>query len=301
MENFERVVIGLVLFAVTSIIAYLFRMRQLYVVVPKLFRHAQISKEGSLCELLVYNKGNQAEESVQVSLDPELRGELLASSSNDIRLDGSTLKIERLHKGTEASVVLLIENGLLDATKIISASSKGAKGRVLKKVSELPPNFAKAFLLLLAYLAFFPALYYGGKVYQQLKSDYVESQLAACYKLGWRDLGRYYDSDLRQSYSNQEFPIRFIRNAVGKDKSEVLEFELYNKAALPIKVTANRNHAAPGDISHFASAEVQPMAKASFFVPKPGVAGDSKPPELSFNIKLGEEFIHSLIYVVGSQ
>lgn len=30
MENFEKVVIGLVLFVVTSIVAYLFRMRQLY-------------------------------------------------------------------------------------------------------------------------------------------------------------------------------------------------------------------------------------------------------------------------------
>lgn len=301
MENFEKVVIGLVLFAVTSIIAYLFRMRQLYVVVPKLFRHAQISREGSLCELLVYNKGNQAEEEIQVSLDPELKGELLASSSNDITLDGSTLKIERLHKGTEASAVLLIENGLLDATKIISASSKGAKGRVLKKVSELPPNFAKAFLLLLAYLVFFPALYYGGKAYQQLKSDYVESQLAACYKLGWKDLGRYYDSDLRQSYSNQEFPIRFIRNVVGKDKSAVLEFELYNKTALPIKVSVNRNHAAPGDISHFASTEVQAMTKALFSVPKPAVTGESDLPELSFNITFGDEFVHSLIYAIGPQ
>lgn len=301
MEHIEKIVIGLVLFVVTSTVAYLFRMRQLYVLVPKLYRHAPISKDGSLCELIVFNKGNQVEEDIQVNLDPEFKGELLASSSNGITLEHATLKIERLHKSSEASVMLLIENGLLDATKIISISSKGAKGSVLKKATEVPPNFAKAFLLLVLYVGIFPSLYYGEKAYKKLKTEYVEYQLSTNYKLGWKSLSSYYSSDLRQSYSNQEFPIRFVGHAIGKDKKPSLEFEVYNKTALPIEVTANRNNSEPGDISHFASVDVLPMSKASFSIPRPESGGSSEPAELKFSLKYGDEFVYGLIYVASQK
>lgn len=301
MENFEKVAIGLVLFAVTSIVAYLFRMRQLYVVVLKLFRHAQISQNGSLCELLVYNKGNQVEEDIQVTLDSELKGELLASSSSGISFDGSTLKIERLHKGMEASVVLLIERGLLDSAKIISVSSKGAKGRVVKKTSDMPPNYARAFLFLVFYVALIPVVLYGDKAYYRVKSAYIESQLVSSYKIGWSNLGRYYDSDLRKSYSNQEFPIKFIRGNEKGGSSNILEFEIYNKTALPMDVSVNRRMAPPGDISNFASVVVPPMAKAPLAVRKPDLTDDPGAQELRFNIRFGEEFVHSLIYVIGAK
>lgn len=184
MENFEKVVVGLVLFVATSIVAYLFRMRQLYAAAPKLFRHAPISKNGSLCELIVYNRGNQVEEDIKVDLDPELKGELLASSSSDITLEGATMKIERLHKGCEASAMLLIENGFFDATKIISVSSKGTKGTVLKKVTDVPPNFAKAFLVGFLLVGFLPALVYGTRTYENLQGEYVAYKLQAAYQLG---------------------------------------------------------------------------------------------------------------------
>ncbi len=301
MENFEKIAIGLVLFVVTSIVAYLFRMRQLYVVVPKLFRHAQISQNGSLCELLVYNKGNQVEEDIQVTLDSELKGELLASSSSGISFDGSTLKIERLHKGMEASVVLLIERGLLDSAKIISVSSKGAKGRVVKKTSDMPPNYARAFLFLVFYVALIPVVLYGDKAYYRVKAAYVESQLVSSYKIGWSNLGRYYDSDLRKSYSNQEFPIKAIRGNGKIDGSNMLEFEIYNKTALPMEVSVNRKMAPLGDISNFASVVVPPMTKAPLAVRKPDLTADPGSQELRFNIRFGEEFVHSLIYVIGAK
>ena len=46
MEHLEKVVIGLILFALTSVMAYLFRMRQLYVAAPKLYRHAPMNRPG---------------------------------------------------------------------------------------------------------------------------------------------------------------------------------------------------------------------------------------------------------------
>lgn len=299
MENFEKVVIGLVLFVVTSIVAYLFRMRQLYVASPKLFRHAPISKNGSLCELIVYNKGNQVEENILVELDPELKGELLASSSSDISYERSTMKIERLHKGEEASAMLLIENGLLDATKIISVSSKGTKGAVLKKVSDVPPNFAMAFLAFAFILGLIPMMIYGTRTYEKLYSEYVEYKLKSSYQQGWKDLSRYYGSDLRASYSDQEFPIRFLRREVDEKKKPVLVFEVYNKTAVPLKVTANKVGSPPGDIANFASVDLQAMSKQSFKVPELEANSSSVPVLFEFTLKSGEEFIYGLQYAVA--
>lgn len=291
MENFEKVLIGLLLFVVTSIVAYLFRMRQLYATAPKLFRHAPISKDGSLCELIVYNKGNQVEENIQIDLDSELKGELLASSSSDITLEGATMKIERLHKGCEASAMLLIENGVLDSTKIISISSKGTKGKILKKVTDVPPNFARAFLFTLIFFGFFPALIYGTNVYEKLHNEYIENQLQSIYQLGWKNLSNYYNSDLRLSYSNQEFPIRFIEQQVDDSKKPVLHFEVYNKTALPMGVTANKKGARPGDISSYANLKLEPMSKQSLIIPMPQATSGSPPVVLNFTLESGSEFI----------
>ena len=226
MDNIEKVIIGIVLFSITSIVAYLFRMRQLYAAAPKLYPHASISQGGSLCELIVYNKGNQVEEQVQVELDPDLKAELLASSSADIVLEGSTLKVERLHKGCDVSVMLLIEHGVLDSAKISSVSSKATKGIVCKKVADVPPNFAKAFLFAVLLFGFIPALSYGIRIYDSLKADYVEHQLQPMYKLGWSNLSTYYASDLRVSYSNHEFPIRFKSRQFDGNKKTTLTFEV---------------------------------------------------------------------------
>jgi hypothetical protein len=273
-------------------------MRQPYVVSPKLFRHAPISKSGSLCELIIYNKGNQVEESIQVELDPELKSELLASSSSDITLQGSTLNIERLHKGCEASVMLLIEYGLLDSTKIITLSSKSTKGTILKKITDVPPNFAKAFLATVLFLGFFPAMDYGPKVYDKLHGEYIQRQLQPTYLHGWNNLSKYYESDFRQSYSNQEFPIRFLQRQVDNVKRSVLVFEAYNKTALPMEVTANKVDSALGDLAHFVNLNVQPMSKQVFTILEPEVISSSLTPELEFSLKWGEDFIYGLRYLV---
>lgn len=296
MENIEKVVIGIVLFALTSIVAYLFKMRQLYVAVPKLFKNATISPNGSLCELIIYNKGNQVEESIQVSIDPELKCELLASSSSDVTLEGTTIKIDRLHKGCEASALLLIENGVFDATKIISASSKGTSGTVLKKVADLPPNFAKAFIMLLFFIGILPAMIYGVTAYENIHKNYVEFRLATTYKLGWSGLNRYYNSDLRHSYSDQEFPIRLIGSQVNEEKVPILIFEAYNKTAVPLLISADNTHSKPNDISGYESVGVPAMTKKKFSVRAPASTNLSNTASLTFTIKIGDEFLYGLIY-----
>jgi len=301
VENFDKVIIGLVLFAITSIVAYLFKMRQLYVSVPKLFRHASISKDGSLCELIIYNKGNQVEENIQVDFNPKLKGELLASSSSDITLEGSTIKIERLHKGGESSAILLIENGMLDPTEVVSVSSKGTKGAVVKNANYVPPNFAKLFLLIILYIGIFPAIFYGISLYERLHSEFVEDQLRGIYKLGWKNLSRYYDSDIHKSYSNHEFPIRFLSRKVDDTGKPTLTFEVYNKTALPMHVAVDKNGSHKGDISNFAFIDLQPMSKEPFSVVAQKPGGSYQPTELNFTLKCDDEYLYDLIYVLQEQ
>lgn len=301
METFEKIAIGLVLFVLTSVMAYLFRMRQLYVALPKLFRHAPISQNGSLCELIVYNKGNQVEENIQVVLDPELRGELLASGSGDITLEGSILNIERLHKGDEASVILLIENGTLDSTKIVSISSKATKGSILKKVTDVPPNLAKAFISFCVVLGFFPAIFYGTYTYEKIHESYVRYQLKTAYDLGWNNLSNYYTSDLKKSYSNQEFPIRYLGRKTDMNKRNILEFEVYNKTAVILEISANKAGSTTGDVTNFSSADVLPMAKRRFTLVEPRGTSQLETAKLKFTFKNGEEFLYNIEYLVPPQ
>lgn len=294
MENLERVLIGLILFAVTSVLAYLFRMRQLYVAVPKLFRHAPISNTGSICELIVYNKGNQVEEDIVVELDPELKCELLASSSSNISFERSSLIIDRLHKGAEASAVLLVENGLLDATKIISTSSKATKGRVLKKASEIPPNFAFMFLLYVFLASIVPLMIFGKNTYDKIHNDYVEYKLKSTYQQGWKNLSKYYGSDLSESYSREEFPIRLIGREANKDKKIMLVFEVYNKTAITLEATTDKVGNAVRDTTNYSSVKLEPMSKSYLKVLEPETTDPSKPILLEFTLKSGEEFIYDL-------
>lgn len=295
MEHLEKVLIGLVLFIVTSVLAYLFRMRQLYAAAPKLYRHAPISDAGSLSELIVFNKGNQAEEDIKVELDPDLRIELLASSSSDISMDGATLKIERLHKGSEASAMLLVETGVLDAAKILSVSSKATKGKVCKKITDVPPNFAATFLFFVFLIGFLPAFIYGLKAYDSLNEKYIEYRLVSLHEAGWSNLGRYYASGIRVSYSDQEFPIRFAGRQIDNSKKSVLQFAIYNKTTLPMKVYVDLQGARTGS-PYFASADIGPMSSATLMAKEPERSANSPSPKLDFSIKVGEEFVHSLIY-----
>lgn len=134
MDHLYKIIIGLILFVVSSIIAYLFKMRQLYVASPKLYRHAPVSSSGSLCEIIVYNKGNQSEENIKVNFDPDLKIELLASNSNDITLDGFTLNVDRLHKGCEVSVMLLLKKVPLIVQKSLPSLQKPQTAKFVKKL-----------------------------------------------------------------------------------------------------------------------------------------------------------------------
>lgn len=300
MENIDKIIIGVTLFTITSILAYLFKMRQLYVVAPRLYKHATVSSAGSLCELIVLNKGNQVEEEIRVELDSELKYELLASNSSNVSLENASLKISRLHKGCDESAILLVENGQFDHSKIKSLSSKGTKGSVHKKIESIPPNYAKIFLLYVGLFLIFPSMYYGQKTYSELRSDYVQYILDSAKIEGWRSLEKYFSSDLRQSYSNNEFPIKFISKSKTKN-GYLLNYEIYNKTATVLDVSAShpRNEKTkPIDLNYFSSTKIPPMSKGQIAVHQPPSSDGTDKISVEFSIKMGNEFIYDIFHDV---
>lgn len=299
MEHLEKIIIGLILFIVTSVVAYLFKMRQLYVATPKLYKSTPISKDGSLCEVIIYNRGNQVEEDIIASLDPDLKVELLASSASSLTMEQSHIKINRLHKGQEASAILLIENGPFDTTKIISVSSKGTQGKSYKKIEDVPPNYALTFLVISLILGFFPGVIYSYKAYESFTEMYAEHKLKHIYNLGWSNLNEYLDSSLKESYSDQEFPIRLVEKKQQLKETGELIFEVYNKTAAPMEVIADKKKRMKDDLSYFNSMVLPPMSKTKFTINKSPNYKSNPNQEYEFSFKHGDEFIYGITYTTN--
>lgn len=295
MENFDKLIFGFILFVVTSVLTYLFRMRQLYAVTPKLFKISPISKSGSLCEVIIYNRGNQVEEDISVSLDPELSLELLASNSAELKLEKSSLLISRLHKGQEASALLLVENGILDFPKIISLTSKNTIGKPLKKIENVPPNYAKLFLGVVVFFSIFPAMIYSFIYYDKYKDFTADSELSSIYDLGWSNLSKYYYSELKTSYSNKEFPIRYI-GTTKEGEGNILNFEGYNKTAETLEVTVEGKFRKKNEYNYFETISIPPMSKTKIAIAVPEKTAGQSQLEYAFSFSFGGEFIHGLIY-----
>jgi hypothetical protein len=296
MESIEKIILGLLLFATTSVIAYLFKMRQLYASTPKLYRHAPISKDGSLSEIIIFNKGNQVEENIILEIDPALSFELLATSAADVAIEGATIKIERLHKGCDVSIVLLVENGLLDSSKVTAVSSKGTKGRVCAKLSDVPPNFALTFIAFILILGFLPGMIYGEKIYSRAKDEYVEYKFQEQIKAGWSNLTRYYDSDLRGSYSDNEFPVRLIETKALESEETLAVFEAYNKSATSLDIGAKLSGSEDGDVSHYGHAEVPPMSSKQIEIKVPTLEQEGELTKINFSFIMGRDVSYGIVY-----
>ena len=294
MEHLDKLIVGFILFIVSSILTYLFKMRQLYAASPKLFKVTPVSKDGSLCEVIVFNRGNQVEEEIRVDLDPELKIELLASNSTDLKLDKSTLFISRLHKGEEASALLLVENGILDYSKLVKLTSKDATGKFVKESEEVPPNYAKLFLVIVFFISMFPAMIYGIKGYEAYQNYRTNIELEQLYELGWTNLSKYYSSDLSRSYSKQEFPIRF--SGINEKESKII-FEAYNKTALPLEITIDGKFRKKDDFRYFKRISILPMSKVEFSILIPERVNGKTKFEYNFSFTFGKEYIHDATYV----
>lgn len=297
MEELGKIGVGVLLFVITSITAYLFRMRQLYVTSPKLYRHASISNDGSMCEVLIFNRGNQVEEDIRVDLPPELKCELLAASATGVSLSSSTLQVERLHKLKSVSVMLLVDNGILDISKM-AVSSKNTAGRVVKNQDAIPPNYAFVFVSCALFLVLAVGAFGLPAGLERAREEYTKFKLAKLVDSGWTSLGSYITSDLRESYSDQEFPLKFESGRISGNQLRA-NFSVYNKTAIRMKVYADRtgknsSSSAQVDIENFSSVEVPAMSTGRLEVRMPYSPSNKTTAE--FSIYMGERIQAQTIY-----
>lgn len=287
----EKVIAGAVLFVFTSLVAYAFKVRQLYAVVPKLHRKSFLSDGGSVAELVVYNKGTKVEEDISVEIRQEIKCELLASNKSGASIIDNVLKIDRIHSHSEVSVILLVEGEALSYDDLVLITSKEIKGVFYKKTDEVPPSASKSAVAMSIILLAGSLLYWGSDAYSYLESKYIEYKYASIYKSGWQGLSSYLASDLSESYSNQEFPLRLLGVSVSADKIKI-NYEVINKSSLPISASITDSlffQAEEKDGIPFSSIDVEPLEKGSLSIEYPNQ--NQEYIKLTAMFSFGDEFI----------
>lgn len=300
----EGIIIGFILFIMTSITAYIFKIKQLYVSSRKLYGESALSEKGSLSEIVIANHGNQVEEDIKVILSPDIKCELIASSSANVQvLSENIIILDRLHAKSQISLLLLIEKDELKNSEIIEITSSSHKGKIIDTITTIPPNFGQIAIFIFALISFIIALFYMPKIYDVIEQSFIEEEYATIINEGWENIGRYTSSDLAENYSKQEFPIRYIDQNI-TDKIITLTFEVINKSSTPIEITLSTNEEfqilqkpyiskARIIALNYTDAVIAPLAKQSLvlLVKK---KDNLEIVQVKLSIKHGEEFIYDI-------
>lgn len=94
IDIIEEISVGTVIVLVSSLIAWLYHIRQLYATAPVLFQNASEGKDDAIYQIIVSNRGNQVEENVRVELDPSVSAEIVAANLSGVVLENSVIWIE---------------------------------------------------------------------------------------------------------------------------------------------------------------------------------------------------------------
>lgn len=291
----EEIMVGLVVTIVGTLIIYTFRLNQLYVVVPRLFSNSPLTTKGKLVELRVFNKGRAAEVEIRITLDPGVSYEIIASSDSTSSLRNSTVTIPRIPPGDDYSVLLLVEGGDFNNDRISGISSASTKGRLLRELTEVPPNFGKLLLggiaLIMLSVAPFASLE-GYSKWQDIKNHDRVDQLEKSLGNVWENLDHYSNSEYRKHYSGGEFPIHLI-GTVRNAKHVILKFRVINRAAAPLELHSiaewpfSDGETEPWKYSKYQTQKISPGATEDFdvflFWPK----GKLDAATISFTMSLG--------------
>jgi hypothetical protein len=233
VENF---VVGLAITLLGALLLYAFKVRQLYVVIPKLFSASSLTSNGKLVEIRTINRGRLTEEDVQIGLDNSLRYEIVASSDSSCTLNSTTISIPRVPPMDDFSVLLLVEGGEFTKERLSTISSKNTKGKILPGIEHVPPNAGTLLLGLLLFVSVIFLPVFGVEYYQSSAKARQLSKLEYLKKDGWGDLARYSQSEFRGRYSDGEFPIHLVKVLRKADIVEI-EFRVVNKSAAALTVS----------------------------------------------------------------
>jgi len=244
MDIIEKITVGIAVAIIAALVMYAFRVRQSYLLVPKMFGYSALTEKGKILELRAFNRGRSMEEEVHIDMPPALTYELIASDHPDVLLKNNKLLLSRVPPQSEVSIVLMAEGSIEAENFSPTINSKTTKGKVVKKQEEVPPNAgvvvmtAGGFLLLMGLMFLIPSKWI--EYQQEQKKAEIQAALGR-YKFleqaGWRGLDPYVFSEARRSYSEIEFPMLFNSAQLKGDEFEV-RFLATNKTAAPFGVTA---------------------------------------------------------------
>ena len=249
MDIVLKIIIGTVITVMATLVLYAFRMRQLYLLIPKMFGYSGLTGKGKVLELRVFNRGRSMEEDVYISMPPALTYDLIAADSPDVRLDNKKLVFSRISPRSEVSIILLAEGAVQSENFEATLNSKTTKGKIVKKLEDVPPNAGSfvlsvgGVLLLLALGVVIPHKWSEHKIAQRdseiAQRDSEKNEVLKKYSFledaGWRDVDRFIFSDARASYAGFEFPILF-NSARRKWNNFEVRFFATNKTSAPLKV-----------------------------------------------------------------
>ncbi|NUW29570.1 hypothetical protein [Aliarcobacter butzleri] len=232
---FEQVIIGLVVLLVGSFIVFVFKIRQLYIAVPRLFLKTKLSDNGNIAEINIYNQSKMMEEDIVINLNDELKYEILSTTFDDLELNKNKLSIPRLSPSDRISVLLLIENGNFSKTDIKSILSKTTKGKIINQ-ENLPINYGNLLIILLVIISvtFAPSKLFD--LYNNYKLNEAKEEYSFLTDKGFHDYDRYFKSEIIEFYSKTEFPIYQISKMKTKDIIS-LKYRLINNLATEMDIS----------------------------------------------------------------
>ena len=244
MVYLQTILIGVVIVGLGALLLYIFKIRQLYIVVPTLYGYSDLTSKGKVFEVKLYNKSLQMEEDIQVTMPSDFSYSIIATDNNAVKLESNLIHLSRLGAGESVSVLLLAEGG--DNQTLLShhVSSKTTTGKFVENINLLPGNFGKQFVSLIVMLLFLGGLSFAFDKcleYTSAKSRAMRANIVDSYSdissYGWKGLEFYIDSDIASSYSKSELPIHYNSMSV-KDAVYTLNFTATNKTAIPFSIGA---------------------------------------------------------------
>jgi hypothetical protein len=213
--------------AIAGIVA-LFKRRRIFLVSPRLLAHSALSRTGHVLEITVLNRGIASEEEISVSLNPRCEYELLAASTPDVSVDAGNLTIPRLVPEDEFTVILQAEGPNDPEQRILQATSKSSKVRVVDRYENVGPTTCElgvmsAFGVLVLAVLFFvgrDVILPYSEPEEQVASysrpetptpdPTIEARIDSYRALGWTVDEDWITSPLSTRYKSGSLPVRVL-------------------------------------------------------------------------------------------
>jgi hypothetical protein len=223
-----QIITGIFSALVVAAILYCFRMRQIYLVVFRLFQYSKLNQSAKTVELIIINRGRQSEEEIMVEFDPAHTYQMIASTSPGIMLEGSLMQIQRIPPRDEVSVILETTCNGFSKKNVAAISSKTSKGDIYEKLEAVPPNAGNVALFIAAIILIPLMTWFSIDAYSKYTEQKESRSIHDVSRAGWKNIDRYAQSTLVGFYPKGEFPVEIRGHRRTKD-IVILDIDLNNK------------------------------------------------------------------------